>query len=219
MRIHGNGAGIGPVLYDGRMGPDASIRRAVVCTGNAHKVEELAALLPDFELEALPPGTELPPEVGATFLDNARIKAHAGHAMYPGRWVVADDSGLVVDALDGAPGVHSARFAGLAASDRENVDLLLERLEASPDAADRAARFVCTLVMVAPDGGETTAEGTVEGRIAHEPSGDGGFGYDPVFVPRGEELTYAQLGAEAKATTSHRARAARALQERLLARA
>ena len=199
------------------MGPDSSIRRAVFCTGNLHKVEELQLLLPDFELEALAAGTELPPEIGETFLDNARIKAHAGHAMHPDRWVVADDSGLVVDALDGAPGVRSARFAGAAASATDNMHLLLERLVDVHEPARRTARFVCSLVMVSPDGEETIAEGVVEGHIAHEATGSGGFGYDPVFVPRGEALSFGELGADVKARLSHRAHAARQLQTRLLA--
>jgi XTP/dITP diphosphohydrolase len=188
-----------------------------VCTGNAHKVLELADLLPEFRLEPLPLGTVLPPEVGKTFLDNARIKAHAGAAMYPDRWVVADDSGLIVDALDGAPGVHSARFAGSDASDEHNLQLLLRRMEGYVDVELRSARFACVLVMVAPDGTETHATGFVEGTIAHEPSGDGGFGYDPVFVPEGHSESFAALGPDVKAGMSHRARAARELQSRLLA--
>lgn len=192
-------------------------RSAVVCTGNAHKVLELADLLPEFRLEPLPAGTALPPEVGKTFLDNARIKAHAGAAMYPDRWVVADDSGLIVDALDGAPGVHSARFAGADASDEDNLQLLLRRMERYVDEDLRGARFACVLVMVSPDGVETHATGHVEGTIAHEPSGDGGFGYDPIFIPEGYERSFAALGADVKAGMSHRARAARELQSRLLA--
>jgi XTP/dITP diphosphohydrolase len=194
----------------------SSIRSAVVCTGNAHKVEELALLLPDFDLQPLPAGTVLPPEVGVTFLDNARIKAHAGHAMYPDRWVIADDSGLIVDALDGAPGVRSARFAGEDATDAQNTAQLLDRMGHYRDDDLRTARFACVLVMIAPDGTETVGEGFVEGRIAHECSGDAGFGYDPVFVPEGESRTFAELGAEVKAGMSHRARAARALLERML---
>lgn len=187
--------------------------RAIVCTGNAHKVQELDALLPELALEALPPGTPLPPEVGETFLDNARIKAHAGHALHPGRWVVADDSGLLVDALDGRPGVHSARFAGEDATDEENVQLLLRRLAPYAEAELRSARFTCVLVAIAPDGREFRAEGAVEGRISHEPSGEGGFGYDPVFVPAGHDRSFAELGDEVKARLSHRAEAARALRE------
>jgi XTP/dITP diphosphohydrolase len=194
-----------------------STRRAVVCSSNAHKVEELAGLLPDFALEALDRGVTLPPEIGETFLDNARIKAHAGHAMHPGSWVIADDSGLIVDALDGAPGVRSARFAGENATDAHNTDELLRRLRPYAELELRTARFACVLVMIAPDGNETVAEGFVEGHIAHELRGDGGFGYDPVFVPSGEHATFAELGTEAKSRMSHRARAARQLQDRLLA--
>lgn len=189
--------------------------RAIVCTGNAHKVQELDALLPELALEVLPAGTVLPPEVGETFLDNARIKAHAGHAMYPDRWVIADDSGLLVDSLDGRPGVHSARFAGEAASDDDNVRLLLRRLEPYADAALRSARFACVLVAIAPDGRELHAEGTVEGRIAHEPTGGHGFGYDPVFIPAGHDRSFAELGGDVKSRLSHRAEAARALRTAL----
>ena len=189
---------------------------AIVCTGNAHKVEELAELLDGFALEPLAPGTKLPPEIGKTFTDNARIKAHAGQALFPGRWVIADDSGLCVDPLDGAPGVRSARFAGEEATDSANTKHLLERLRPYTSAELRTARFVCVLVAIAPDGSEHIGEGVVEGHIADEPAGDAGFGYDPVFVPEGETRTFAQLGPEAKARMSHRARAARALTERIL---
>lgn len=188
--------------------------RAIACTGNPHKVEELHELLPELALRPLPAGTVLPPEIGATFLDNARIKAHAGHAMWPDSWVLADDSGLVVESLRGAPGVHSARFAGEDASDRDNTRLLLQRLEGM-DAHDRIAHFVCVLVLIAPDGNETVAEGRVDGTIAREPRGEQGFGYDPVFVPQGEQATFAELGAEAKARLSHRARAAVMLRTQL----
>lgn len=196
--------------------------RAIVCTGNAHKVEELTDLLStlpcvlsELRLEALPAGAVLPPEIGETFLDNARIKAHAGASMYPGCWVLADDSGLAVDALDGAPGVHSARFAGEDADDATNVALLLERLEPIVDAELRSARFVCVLVAVAPDGTEYVAHGTVDGRIAHEVAGTHGFGYDPLFVPDGHAATFAELGHDVKSTMSHRARAARELAAKL----
>jgi non-canonical purine NTP pyrophosphatase (RdgB/HAM1 family) len=188
---------------------------AIVCTGNAHKVEELDGLLPELALEPLPAGTVLPPEIGVSFLDNARIKAHAGAAMFPGRWVIADDSGLLVDSLDGRPGVRSARYAGEDASDEDNVRLLLRELAPYADAKLRRARFACVLVAVAPDGSEVDAEGTVEGWIAHEPRGDGGFGYDPVFVPDGHDSSFAQLGADVKARLSHRANAVRELRGKL----
>lgn len=189
---------------------------ALVCTGNAHKVEELAALLPGLDLVALPAGTQLPPETATTFVGNARIKALGGREHAPdGAWVIADDSGLVVDALDGAPGVYSARFAGEDASDGDNTNLLLERIAHLDDSAARSARFVCVLVAIAPDGTEIVAEGTVEGRIAHAPSGSTGFGYDPVFIPHGHDASFAELGADIKASISHRARAAQALAHRL----
>lgn len=198
---------------------DAPARRAVVCTGNAHKVHELGLLLPEFALEPLPAGAAdaLPPETGDTFLANARIKAHAGAAMFPDRWVLADDSGLIVDALDGRPGVHSARYAGEDATDSTNVDLLLRELSAAgaTDPAARTARFACVLVAIAPDGSETTAEGFVEGHITRAPAGSAGFGYDPVFVPAGHEHTFAELGDDVKSQLSHRANAVAALRDAL----
>ncbi len=184
---------------------------AVVCTGNPHKVRELAMLLPSLALRELPSGIELPPEIGETFLDNARIKACAGADMLPGQWVIADDSGLEVDALDGRPGVRSARFAGEDATDAQNVRCLLDELRAIEDDDLRSARFVCVLVAIDPDGDEFHATGTVEGRIAHEPAGEHGFGYDPVFVPSGHDATFAQLGDQVKSAMSHRANAARTL--------
>lgn len=180
---------------------------ALLCTGNAHKAEELGALLPMLDLVALPAGTVLPPETADSFVGNARIKGVAGREIAPDAWVLADDSGLAVDALDGAPGVWSARYAGEGASDSANVDLLLERLRDVPD-SERTARFVCVLVALAPDGRELVAEGTVEGHIAHAPSGTSGFGYDPVFVPTGHAASFAELGSDVKAGISHRANAA-----------
>ena len=122
-----------------------------------------------------------------------------------------------MDALDGAPGVRSARFKGDDATDDENTTHLLTRLRTYAEPELRSARFACVLVMVSPAGEETWAEGFVEGTIAAEPSGTGGFGYDPVFIPEGETATFAELGSAAKSRMSHRARAARALQARLLA--
>jgi XTP/dITP diphosphohydrolase len=191
---------------------------ALLCTGNAHKVVELGELLPQLAITALPAGTQLPPETSDTFIGNARIKAVAGRELAPaGAWVIADDSGLAVDALDGAPGVWSARFAGEGASDSANVDLLLERLHDVSD-TERTARFVCVLVAIDPDGREHVTEGTVEGHIAREPSGDGGFGYDPVFVPDGHADSFAALGSDVKAGISHRARAAAQLAQLIAGR-
>jgi XTP/dITP diphosphohydrolase len=179
----------------------------VVCTGNRHKIAELAALLAPATVTGIDPSIVLPPETGTNFESNALIKARGGAAHHPNAWVLADDSGLEVDALDGAPGVWSARFAGEGASDSANVELLIERLDGvSGDA--RSGRFVCVLVAVGPNGEERVARGTVEGTIAAAPAGDAGFGYDPVFIPEGESKTYAQLGENVKGQTSHRARAA-----------
>lgn len=185
--------------------------RAVLCTHNAHKVDELRDLLPMFNLNALGAAEELPPETGATFLDNARIKALAGAALHPGTWAIADDSGIAVDALGGAPGVKSARFAGERANDAENVALLLDRLANLGKPADRTARFVCVLVAIAPDGSELRAEGVVEGTIALTPTGTNGFGYDPVFIPAGECESFGVLPPRVKQQLSHRGHAARLL--------
>ena len=194
----------------------AAHRRAIICTGNPHKVDELGELLAglDFAFEALPADAPSPPETADTFVGNARIKAEAGHERYPDAWVIADDSGLIVDALDGAPGVWSARFAGEQATDTDNVDLLLERLADTPD-AERTARFACVLVAITPDGTELVAEGFVEGVIARAPAGDTGFGYDPVFVPLGHTESFAELGSHTKAQLSHRAHAAQALRDQI----
>jgi XTP/dITP diphosphohydrolase len=204
--------------------PTSSRLRAVLCSGNAHKVEELAELLPVLELRALDEPGRLPPETGDTFEANARIKAIGGATLLGAdrqAWVVADDSGLEVDALGGAPGVYSARFAGEDATDEANTQLLLERLEQlAAEAAvppTRTARFVCVLVALAPDGRELVARGTVDGRIAHAPAGDAGFGYDPVFVPAGHDATFAELGSDVKQSMSHRARAAAELARLLVA--
>src|SRR5262249_38943502 len=146
-------------------------------------------------------------ENGETFLDNARIKAsHGRERVGPGEWVAGEDSGIEVEALGGRPGVHSARWAA------DPVARLLTELE---EESDRRARYVCELVALAPDGAELRATGTLEGTIADAPRGDEGFGYDPIFVPVGESRTVAELGNGWKSRHSHRARAARALAERL----
>lgn len=189
---------------------------AVLCSGNAHKVDELGVLLPGLRLRALSQPDRLPPETGTTFEANALIKARGGAVLEPGCWVIADDSGLEVDALGGEPGVHSARYAGGHGDDGANTELVLRRLaqlDAAAAAAGerdvaRTARFVCVLAAVSPDGDELVARGTVEGTIAREPAGTAGFGYDPVFAPDGYLQTFAELGADAKHAMSHRAHAA-----------
>ena len=183
-----------------------------LASGNPHKARELAVLLPGWEIESLHAGP-MPEEVGATFYENARAKARYGRTVTePGAWVLGEDSGLEVEGLDGRPGIHSARYAGEDASDEDNVERLLEELAGvGPDG--RRARYVCELVCLSPELGELRGSGTLEGRIAEEPRGSAGFGYDPVFVPDGESRTVAELGDEWKAGSSHRARAARALRE------
>lgn len=177
--------------------------RVVLVTGNAHKVSELGHALPDLRVEGLRLADE-PPETGATYADNARLKARAGRDAVPAdAWVAGEDSGIEAAALGGAPGVRSARWA-----DGDAVGRMLEALDGQ---VDRRARYVCAIVALGPAGEELTVEGTLEGSIALEARGSEGFGFDPVFVPHGEERTVAELGAAWKAERSHRAQAAAAL--------
>jgi XTP/dITP diphosphohydrolase len=181
--------------------------RALLATGNAGKASELQALL-GFEVVPVDIDVE---ETEETFAGNALSKARAARAAAgSGEWGLGDDSGLAVAALGGEPGVHSRRWAGPDDDDRNRA--LLARLEG---VGDRRATFVCALAAVAPDGTEAVAEGRLEGAIADAPSGDDGFGYDPVFVPEGERETLASLGTSRKNQVSHRARAATALRARL----
>ncbi len=182
--------------------------RAVLCSRNEHKRRELERALPGWTVELLD-ADEYPPETGETFLENARGKALFGRSVGPAdAWMLGEDSGLEVDALGGRPGVATARWA-----QGRHVERILEALAG---VEDRRARYVCELVAVAPDGGELRGTGTLEGRIAHEARGKAGFGFDPVFVPDGEERTVAELGDEWKSEHSHRARAAAALRDRIL---
>ncbi len=146
-------------------------------------------------------------ETESSFVGNARLKAEALYAQAPeGSWVLADDSGLQVDALEGAPGVYSARFAGVGASAQACIDLLLEKLE-GVEQAKRSAQFVCTLVLLGPGKQEQVFEGIAPGHITLGNQGESSFGYDPVFIPEGHQETYAQMGADLKNTMSHRTRA------------
>lgn len=185
--------------------------RIVVASANPKKAAELAALLASLPVEVVPRPADVPEVVedGETFLDNARLKAVA-LAAATGDAALADDSGLEVDALGGAPGVHSARYSGEHATDAENVSHLLGELarHGAEGAEARRARFRCVLVLRWPDGTELTTSGTVEGHLASEPVGDAGFGYDPVFVPDdGDGRTFAQMSAAEKQAISHRGRA------------
>jgi XTP/dITP diphosphohydrolase len=185
--------------------------RFVLATQNPHKLEELRRALPGAEIEALG-RDDPPPEDGATFEDNARIKARWGRAhAAPDAWALGEDSGIEAVALEGEPGVHTARWAA-----GDPVGRMLGALEG---VAERRARYVCVLVALAPDGREVVARGTLEGAIADRAAGGQGFGFDPVFVPVGESSTVAVLGDEWKREHSHRARAAGELVRLLEARA
>jgi XTP/dITP diphosphohydrolase len=179
--------------------------RARLASQNPHKLDELSKALPGWTVELLG-AAEFPPETGGSYLDNARAKARFGREVAPpDEWVLGEDSGIEVAALDGAPGIRSARWAG-----GDHVTRVLEALRDVPDER-RGARYVCELVAVAPDGDELRGRGELRGRIAVEARGDEGFGFDPVFVPDGEEHTVAELGDEWKRGHSHRSRAAGAL--------
>ncbi|TAL44461.1 MAG: RdgB/HAM1 family non-canonical purine NTP pyrophosphatase [Salinibacterium sp.] len=179
----------------------------VLATRNAHKVEELRRILgPDLDgIDLVSYEGPEPVENGATFEENALIKARAAAAN--GRAAIADDSGIVVDALGGAPGIHSARYAGTR-DDADNVALVLANLGAE---SNRAAHFVCAAALVLPDGTEFVRRGEWHGSILEHPSGHGGFGYDPIFQPDGLDLSAAELTADEKNAISHRALAFRAL--------
>jgi XTP/dITP diphosphohydrolase len=183
--------------------------KAVFASRNEGKLRELRALLSEWDIELLG-DVEMPEETGTTFYENAAAKARFAQSVDPGRWAIGEDSGLEVDWLGGVPGIRSARYAGEDATDEENVAKLLEALAGVED-ADRGARYVSELVVLAPDGAEHRGTGTLEGAIATEPMGTEGFGYDPVFVPIGETRTVAELGDEWKRAHSHRAAATRAL--------
>ncbi len=195
--------------------------RIVLASANPKKAVELQELLDgsglDLQVVARPPDLAVPEEDAPDFLGNARLKAVAV-AEATGEWAIADDSGLVVDALGGEPGVRSARYAGEDATDDQNLDLLLQRLaEAGATTPEqRTARFRSSVVVRSADGRELVAEGAVEGRIIDERRGAGGFGYDPVFVPDdGDGRTFAEMSADEKHAISHRGRALRDLLPRL----
>jgi XTP/dITP diphosphohydrolase len=187
-------------------------RSLVLASANPHKRREFARLLAPLEIDPLPETVALPPETGDTFAANALLKARAA-AKATGRTAFADDSGIEAQALGGAPGVRSARYAGEHASDRENLDKLVA--EAPPGSG---LRYVCVIAYVDPaTGAESLHEGACAGRMAAAPRGEGGFGYDPVFVPEDDDggRTMAQLSDAEKDAISHRGRAARALLDAL----
>jgi XTP/dITP diphosphohydrolase len=180
-----------------------------LASGNAHKVREFHDLVRDSGLAVEIVAAKMPPvaEDTGTFVGNARKKAVALKAALPSdAWVLADDSGVCVDALGGAPGVESAYFAGPQSDSAANLRKLVEVMRGVPE-EERSARFVCVLVLLGPDKIERIAEGRCEGVLAREPAGGAGFGYDPIFIPDRFDRTYAQLTEAEKNQISHRARA------------
>lgn len=184
--------------------------RLLIATGNKGKLSELRDMLADLDIELLslaelPVKTEVA-ETGSTFAENARLKA-IGYARQSGLTSIADDSGLEIGILGGRPGVLSARYGGDAASFAEKMALVLEEIE-NIDRHSREARFVSAIAVAAPDGTVLyEGEGVCQGKIALEPAGTAGFGYDPIFIPNGFDMTFGQLDAEVKHQISHRARA------------
>jgi len=186
----------------------------LLATCNPHKTREFRQLLgAEFVLADLAsfPELKLPPETGSTFEQNAALKA-VSVSQNVEEIVMADDSGLEVDVLNGAPGIYSARYAGKSATDAANIDKLLRELS---NVEDRSARFRCVIALAREGKVLATVEGRVEGMIVDPPRGNGGFGYDPVFQPAGFEQTFAEMPAELKNRISHRGKAMVALREKL----
>ena len=177
---------------------------ARLASRNENKLRELARVLRGWDLGLLD-ADGYPPEEGSTYYENALAKARYGRRFVEDGWVLGEDSGIEVDGLGGEPGIRSARFGG-----DDPVGRLLAELH-GVEGVGRLGRYVCELVALSPSGDEARGTGVLEGRIAEEPAGSEGFGYDPIFVPSGEERTVAELGNEWKAESSHRARAARDL--------
>jgi XTP/dITP diphosphohydrolase len=194
------------------------VTELVIATRNAHKTQEIQHILgPEFTVRDLRTHSAISeiPETGVSFEENASLKAVAVSQRLPDL-VIADDSGLEVDALGGAPGVYSARYAGVKASEKEKIDKLLRELASVGAIKDaRRARFRCVLALACKGNLLGSVEGVVEGRIAEKARGSGGFGYDPIFIPEGFQQTFGELPAEVKNTISHRAKAIRRLATKL----
>lgn len=197
----------------------STLERVLIATSNEGKVAEFRDLLRPLgcPLVALGDLPEIvaPEETGTTFEDNAGIKA-AYYAMAFGEWAIADDSGLEIDFLDGAPGVYSARFGGEGSSYQEKMDLVLSKLNTA-NVSERTARFICVIKVADPAGNMIiSAEGVCEGMIAVSPRGGNGFGYDPIFIPNGFDKTFGELSDGEKRTISHRGRASADLIRKML---
>lgn len=188
----------------------------ILATRNEHKVREMAELLPGVDLRALPAEVELPPETGDSFEANALIKARAAHAA-TGEVTIADDSGIEATDLGGAPGIYSARYAGEGASDEANLEKLLREVDDA--AGDRRAAYVCAIALIDEGGHEYVFEARCEGTLLREGRGEGGFGYDPAFVPdetgHRDHRTFSELTPEQKNKISHRGKAVRMLARHL----
>lgn len=187
-----------------------------IATSNKGKLKEFEQIFSNLKIKVKGqnelPVFSPPPENGKTFLENAKIKAKALHSIKSENWVIADDSGLIVDGLGGLPGIHSARYAGEHASDQENVSKLLKMLQIrSPE--NRKARFVCQLVAISPEGQHFEFEGELLGNITKTPKGNMGFGYDPVFVAENATQTLAEITPGQKNAISHRFKAAKKFAE------
>lgn len=189
-----------------------------VATGNAGKLAEIKSLLMDLPIRIRSqkelPNYYSPEENGDSFLKNAQIKARSLKKIVGDQWVVAEDSGLVVDGLNGLPGIHSARYAGPRANDLENVAKLLKMISIKSP-LHRKAHFITQLVAISPNNEEFCFEGLINGEISKKVQGKGGFGYDPCFIPSGEQKTFAELGIGYKNKNSHRAKAIKMFKEEL----
>jgi XTP/dITP diphosphohydrolase len=188
----------------------------IFATGNRHKLREMRELLPGVELEPLPEGVELPPEDGESYAEIALDKARAAH-LATGQAAIGDDSGIGAAALGGRPGIHSARYGGEGATDEENLEKLLREVAAA--GGERGAAYTCALALIESDGTEHVFEAHCEGSLIESPRGEGGFGYDPAFVPDAtgpaDDRTYSELSQAEKNEISHRGLAARELAEHL----
>lgn len=186
------------------------MKTLVIASNNSHKIDEIKAILSEFNIEILSlkeAGIDIDvEETGTTFMENAYIKASEIHKIRSNAMILADDSGLTVDALGGAPGVYSARFAGEHGNDRKNNEKLLSMMEGIPK-EKRTAKFVCAMVLISEDDKAIKVQGEIEGYIKEELSGAGGFGYDPLFYVPEYDMTFAEMSEEQKNITSHRAKA------------
>lgn len=186
------------------------MKKIILASNNSHKVQEIKEMLSDFPFEIVSlKEADIDVDVeetGATFMENAYIKAYEIHKLADGAMVLSDDSGLMVDSLGGAPGVYSARFAGEHGNDKKNNDKLLKLLEGK-SLEERKARFVCAIVLIVDEDRTIKVHGEVEGHIADKPSGESGFGYDPLFYVPEYNLTFGEMSGEQKNLISHRSRA------------